>query len=339
MKDMPCSDESPFHYKYLTVEPMGLQGKRVHERRTVEIVTPDQLVSEPPAKKPKMLSLLTNTTVSVPDLSASSKSRTSSQPSFVISAKPSAGLTGPSRATIVAVPHSQQSIHHSRNEIQDVLASSSDTSQSDLAAGLSSICCDTTSASPSSMVGVQVILRDALAPGESNSTIASIMSTSDTHSLETAEAETGAGGSFLSQEHVVTEPSGNLEYTFAQSDKCVESKDVTLNAVSKSSLEHTAMNGQSNGIVIDQNGLGNSMELITESQVIDAGQLESQDLGQNTTTLFQTEEGIIIIQSADGTAYQIQSNDGNMPLEAMQAVMAMQGENQFETNSQVHNPT
>ncbi|KAL3873102.1 hypothetical protein ACJMK2_036260 [Sinanodonta woodiana] len=51
-----------------------------------------------------------------------------------------------------------------------------------------------------------------------------------------------------------------------------------------------------------------------------------------TTNIYQTEDGIILIQNPDGEILQLQDSDGNgVPLETVQALLAMDGETQFIT--------
>ncbi|XP_067680359.1 uncharacterized protein [Haliotis asinina] len=68
-----------------------------------------------------------------------------------------------------------------------------------------------------------------------------------------------------------------------------------------------------------------------QGQVVSAEQIEGQVISQDQivthSNIYQTEDGILIIQNPDGTTFQLQGAEG-IPLETVQALLAMEG--QFE---------
>lgn len=57
VKDLPVNEYTQFRYKYLTSDPSVIPPV-VAEKRTVEVVAPEELIAEPPAKKSLGVSLL-----------------------------------------------------------------------------------------------------------------------------------------------------------------------------------------------------------------------------------------------------------------------------------------
>lgn len=78
--------------------------------------------------------------------------------------------------------------------------------------------------------------------------------------------------------------------------------------------------------------LVNTGQIIFEDSVVTSEQLVSQP------NIFQTEDGIIIIQKSDGTTMQIQGEQ-TISLETVQAVFAMDTEDQMERIASVQQPT
>lgn len=68
-----------------------------------------------------------------------------------------------------------------------------------------------------------------------------------------------------------------------------------------------------------------------QGQIVSAEQIEGQVISQDQivthSNIYQTEDGILIIQNPDGTTFQLQGAEG-IPLETVQALLAMEG--QFE---------
>ncbi|KAK7488624.1 hypothetical protein BaRGS_00020077 [Batillaria attramentaria] len=57
VKDIPVNEHTSFRYKYLTSDPNGPPGT-VAEKRTIQVVTPDELVAQSPNKRQRVTSLL-----------------------------------------------------------------------------------------------------------------------------------------------------------------------------------------------------------------------------------------------------------------------------------------
>ena len=57
IKDLPINEYTSFRYKYLTSDPNGPPGVSA-EKRTIQVVTPDELVSLSPSKRNRVTSLL-----------------------------------------------------------------------------------------------------------------------------------------------------------------------------------------------------------------------------------------------------------------------------------------
>ena len=57
IKDLPVNEYTSFRYKYLTSDPNGPPGVSA-EKRTIQVVTPDELVSQSPSKRNRVTSLL-----------------------------------------------------------------------------------------------------------------------------------------------------------------------------------------------------------------------------------------------------------------------------------------
>ena len=57
IKDLPINEYTSFRYKYLTSDPNGPPGVFA-EKRTIQVVTPDELVSQSPSKRNRLTSLL-----------------------------------------------------------------------------------------------------------------------------------------------------------------------------------------------------------------------------------------------------------------------------------------
>ncbi|XP_025104004.1 uncharacterized protein LOC112570035 isoform X2 [Pomacea canaliculata] len=57
VREMPEHEQSPFRYKYLTSDPNGPAGTPA-ENRTIQVVTPEELVSQQPSRRQKVTSLL-----------------------------------------------------------------------------------------------------------------------------------------------------------------------------------------------------------------------------------------------------------------------------------------
>ncbi|ESO83522.1 hypothetical protein LOTGIDRAFT_169216 [Lottia gigantea] len=115
VKSLPVQEKS-FHYKFLTTEPRGIPvpTKRQNNRRTIEIVTPDELI-QTNSKKPRMTTILNNNVLSMAAKSATptvvtatSSLTTSSIPtSGIIKSSSSSSLLTPSLSNSSITPISQ----------------------------------------------------------------------------------------------------------------------------------------------------------------------------------------------------------------------------------------
>ncbi|XP_076463454.1 uncharacterized protein LOC143295716 [Babylonia areolata] len=94
VRDMPVNEYTSFRYKYLTSDPNGPPGVAA-EKRTIQVVSPDELVSQSPAKRSKTTSLLHSSSTSTPSTVVSLASSATAASSLLTSIVSNSGLTAP----------------------------------------------------------------------------------------------------------------------------------------------------------------------------------------------------------------------------------------------------
>ncbi|XP_050405594.1 uncharacterized protein LOC126821251 [Patella vulgata] len=372
-KSLP-KEEKSFHYKYLTTERLGIPAKRQGNRRTIEIVTPDELIQSN-NKKPRMTTLLNNTIVSMTNKrSLSSPVTTSTPPS---SSTPISILTTPISSSRSATP--MQIVVNNHNNLLSESAQMPITTQT-ISTAISNNGILHSENHQTVLLTNSVPLSTAFATlnggsvlniNGNNSVLQSTptITTSSATIIPTAVTKnngTVVNGNNINSILVNNNPNVKIETSHSDIVQEVPVPNF-VNPIESNSQQTSVKSGLINSkiadvndeglVTVDQtetidlqvplNGIQEGTADVLQGEIINpsenayfsAEQIEGEIISPDqivtqASNIFQTEDGTLIIQNPDGTTFQLQGAEG-IPLETVQALLAMESEGHFVEQEQL----
>ncbi|XP_064623164.1 uncharacterized protein LOC135485249 [Lineus longissimus] len=304
--EIPTDGDTPFQYKFLTSNSCmsGITDTKMAHKRTIEVVNPSDLVGDRPGKRVR---IQTDDDDDVPVILGSA-------PSSMTNNKVATPLTPPRVTTTV----------QSKNKVPipriHVVRANSNNSELDVKKSPKKppVSASASLSSPAKPVAIQIADEGKVLVAEENgvAVTATKANTEDNVAMNSIAEKTS----------VVSNPMKLETQSTVCEGKAHEPETETI----------TDANGSVTPAAVEENeGVQYVEAAEADGQILVQMDNEQDAVESNQVQIFQTPEGVILVQKPDGTVLQIQHPAGEpIPLETVQALLAMDGQGQLEQMEQ-----